>query len=430
MGKCKANINNFCYCCGMFTPKKNRRRLTKEFKDIYLLYYQKKVIENKKFAPNSVCKTCHKEIFEWQRGKREFLRFDTPMIWKNPGRKHISKNCYPCKNTLQGMNSKNKKNFKYQSVPSAQLPKIRSTYAPQEPFQKILFENSQETALDFSCLSEEGENVSLYDPEPSGSQILITEDRLDFIVAKLELSQKKSEELAQFLKQDNLLVPGFKVTKYRKRQSDLQKCFTTDNTRTFAYCEDTKKLMEQMEILYDPNDWRLFIDSSKQSLKAVLLHKTNSKPSVPIAYSTDTKETYIKLEKILKSVNYNKHMWRICCDLKVVAMLCGLQGGYTKYMCFLCNWNSRYKGNQYQNHSWEKREYFKLGQRNVIEKPLVPVEKILLPLLHVKLGVVKNFIKAIIGKRDNPEHGLAVLNLLRDQIFNKKISVAKLKEGN
>ena len=45
---------------------------------------------------------------------------------------------------------------------------------------------------------------------------------------------------------------------------------------------------------YDPNDWRLFIDSSKKSIKAVLLHIGNILPSVPIAYSTTMKETFSK----------------------------------------------------------------------------------------------------------------------------------------
>ncbi len=31
----------------------------------------------------------------------------------------------------------------------------------------------------------------------------------------------------------------------------------------------------------------------------------------------------------------------LCGDLKVVALLMGLLGGYTKYCCFLCEWESR-----------------------------------------------------------------------------------------
>lgn len=224
-------------------------------------------------------------------------------------------------------------------------------------------------------------------------------------------------------------MPDVQISRYRKRQADLQQFFTVDEGEKIGYCRDTKKLMEHMRITYDSAEWRLFIDSSKQSLKAVLLHKTNRKPSVPIAYSVDTKESYERLQLILNLVNYCDHKWRICCDLKVVAMLSGLQSGYTKYMCFLCNWDSRYKGNHYQNHSWENRGVPKLGSMNVANEAIVPRENILMPLLHIKLGLVKNFIKAVLRNKDNPAHALEVLNFLRHQVFQEKISIEKLKEG-
>jgi len=38
--------------------------------------------------------------------------------------------------------------------------------------------------------------------------------------------------------------------------------------------------------------WCLFVDSSKVSLKAVLLHNGNKFPSVPLAHSANMKESY------------------------------------------------------------------------------------------------------------------------------------------
>lgn len=262
-----------------------------------------------------------------------------------------------------------------------------------------------------------------YNPEPSVSNqpILINQNQLDSIVAKLELTQRKSEELASFLNSNNLLAPGTKVTAYRSRQASLQSFFVVNDEKTSAYCPDVGKLMDAMEIKYEVDDWRLFIDSSKLSLKAVLLHKTNKKFPVPIAYSTETKETYDVLENILKMVNYNKHMWRICCDLKVVAMLCGLGSGYIKYMCFLCDWDTRFKGDQYSCHEWKHREYSRLKMANIIREPLVPKEKILLPPLHIKLGIVKNFIKTV-AKRDT------VFVCLK--LIYPRLSESKIKEGS
>jgi len=34
--------------------------------------------------------------------------------------------------------------------------------------------------------------------------------------------------------------------------------------------------------------------------------------------------------ELLKLIKYDKFQWKICADLKVVGMVCGLQGGYTK----------------------------------------------------------------------------------------------------
>ena len=45
---------------------------------------------------------------------------------------------------------------------------------------------------------------------------------------------------------------------------------------------------------YKPDEWRLFIDSSTRSLKAVLLHFhiKNEVASVPVAHSVQLKESY------------------------------------------------------------------------------------------------------------------------------------------
>ena len=82
----------------------------------------------------------------------------------------------------------------------------------------------------------------------------------------------------------------------------------------------------------------LFIDSSKLSLKAVLLNNGNIKPSIPLGHSVAMKETYENISVILKAVHYNEHCWEICWDLKVIALLLGLQGGFTKFCFFYVCW--------------------------------------------------------------------------------------------
>ena len=59
---------------------------------------------------------------------------------------------------------------------------------------------------------------------------------------------------------------------------------------SLCHCTDIQGLFQEIEIVYSTSDWRLFIDSSKQSLKAFLLRNGNVHPSIPIAQSVQIKE--------------------------------------------------------------------------------------------------------------------------------------------
>ena len=51
-----------------------------------------------------------------------------------------------------------------------------------------------------------------------------------------------------------------------------------------VYYNDIDGLMAYLRITHDPDEWRLFIDSSKTSLKAVLLHNGNVLSSIPVGH--------------------------------------------------------------------------------------------------------------------------------------------------
>ncbi|GBM18055.1 hypothetical protein AVEN_75492-1 [Araneus ventricosus] len=105
-------------------------------------------------------------------------------------------------------------------------------------------------------------------------------------------------------------------------------------------------------------------DSSKVSLKAVLLHKGNKHPSIPVGYAVRMKETYETLKHMLSSIEYSKNSWHICADLKVIAVLVGLLAGYTKFCCFLCQWDSRDRKKHYIKKVWPKRQFLISGVKN------------------------------------------------------------------
>ena len=101
-------------------------------------------------------------------------------------------------------------------------------------------------------------------------------------------------------------------------------------------------------------------------------------------------------------------------------MLLGMQLGYTKYCSFLCEWDSRYKKNHYVNKLWSKRTSPTPGEKNVTNPPLVLLEKIYLPHMHIKLGLMKNFVKSM----DKTGRGF---EYLRSKFPN--VNVAKIKES-
>jgi hypothetical protein len=128
-----------------------------------------------------------------------------------------------------------------------------------------------------------------------------------------------------------------KVSFYRKRQSYIAKYFSMDGDP--VYCSDSGcRLMEELHLQHAPEQWRLFVDSSEVSLKTFLLRNGLKHPSIP--HAVHTKETYTNIQGLLQKNFFEDHQCNICADLKVVAMLTGIQGGCTIFCCFLCEWDS------------------------------------------------------------------------------------------
>ena len=146
---------------------------------------------------------------------------------------------------------------------------------------------------------------------------------------------------------------------------------------------------------YRAPEWRLFIDSSKRSLKYVLLHNGNRYAPLPIGHSTKLMEAYSNIKTVLQKLDYDSHQWLICVDLKMVNFLLGQQSGFTKYPCFICLWDSRARDDHWVKKEWPPRDSMRVGEANVINEPLVAREKIILPPLHIKLGLMKQFVKAL-----------------------------------
>ena len=142
------------------------------------------------------------------------------------------------------------------------------------------------------------------------------------------------------LKEKNILKPGTLITFYQKRYEEYLPYFTQENE--IVYCNKVEGVLKKLGVFeYKPNDWRLFIDSCKRSLKCVTLQNGNTFGSIPLGHSITLKENYSEIKFVLEKISYYEHIWIICVDLKMVGFLLSLQCGFTKFPCFLCLWDSR-----------------------------------------------------------------------------------------
>ena len=160
------------------------------------------------------------------------------------------------------------------------------------------------------------------------------------------------------------------------------------------YCNNISDLFNEMGIVnYSPENWRLFIDSSKQNFKCVLLHNGNKYGSIPVAHSVEAKKAYESIKVVLELISYNEHQWNICVDDKMVYFLLGQQSGYTKYPCFLCLWDSRARQEHWVQKGWPIREEIHVGDKNITNVPLEDRKNVVFPPLQIKLCFSSNLSK-------------------------------------
>ena len=76
---------------------------------------------------------------------------------------------------------------------------------------------------------------------------------------------------------------GVKITVYHYRQKNLEEFFNIEGT--LVACKDVDGLFKTLNMSHCSDEWKLFIDSSKVSLKAVHLHNGKVLPSIPVAHA-------------------------------------------------------------------------------------------------------------------------------------------------
>ncbi|GBP76229.1 hypothetical protein EVAR_61899_1 [Eumeta japonica] len=197
---------------------------------------------------------------------------------------------------------------------------------------------------------------------------LLMQSDLNYLVHNLGLSKAKTQLLGSRLQLWNLSDKKTRASYFRNKQEDFMRYFIKEDDLVF--CNDAKGLVQEMGFPEHPEECRLFIDSSKISLKGVLLHNGNKYPSIPLAHATNMKENYGNIQLLLERIKYSQYTWNICADLKVVTIITGLQGEYTKFCFFLYEWDSRAKEKHYVVKNWPQRMSLIPGVKNVKEEVL------------------------------------------------------------
>ena len=338
------------------------------------------------------------------------------MVWREP-KNHVD-DCYFCMVNITGINRNNCSKWTYPDPPSARRPSPHSHEVPIPTFHQL------PELEDGQCSSDQysDNNLNEGDGDYEGMSSVpqrFRQEELNDLVRDLNLSKAASELHASRLNGKNLLERGTKITFYRTREKNLLPFFSQENN--VVYCHEVRGLLEKMSLTeYFPHDWCLFIDSSKRSLKCVLPHNGKKLGSIPIAHSTKMKEDYNTISLVLEKIKHHEHHWVICVDLKMVNFLLGQQSGYTKFPCFLCLWDSRDRSNHWIKRYSPNRESMDVGKNNIINEPLVDREKIIFPPLHIKLGLMKQFVKAL------DKNGSCFLYLVENM---PQLSIEKIKAG-
>jgi len=61
-------------------------------------------------------------------------------------------------------------------------------------------------------------------------------------------------------------------------------------------------------------------------------------------------DSYENMKLLLEEIQYEKYNRNIRRGCKIIAVLLGLQLGYTKFCCFLCDWDIRDRKHHYILH--------------------------------------------------------------------------------
>ena len=310
---CQFHPDSFCYVFGCYvgTSKTNETKHVIVYGTklciAYEAYFGMPLGDmDKAWAPHSCCGSCRSTLEGWLHGSHKSMPFAIPRIWREP-QNHLN-DCYFCAvdKAIRFQTIKKRKTYQYPDLPSSIAPVAHSSQYPVPNAPGISIKDEDEGSSSESDYDLSDDDTSPHFPNQSD---------MDDLVRDLDLSKTSAEVLISRLKDWKLLDKSCKGSSYRLRHEQFSKFYKLEDQLVF--CNDIPNLFKEIGVEHKPDEWRLFIDSSIRSLKAVLLHNGNQYPSIPIAHSVHLKETYENVQSLLNKVGYTKYMWPVCGDFKM-----------------------------------------------------------------------------------------------------------------
>lgn len=423
---CYSNRHKFCYVCACYIKSSSQITPFKTDTNInnYKIVYNKKQLKSLdyNFVASSICSNCRLNLSKiansiQKKDKPSRLRAKNPAKWKKPLDPHNStslSNCYICQYAHKINTDLQLKRWPenidldlddFSVVFNKDQDIDLGDYDNITEYTQIQFNDDEDNLLDPDYESEE-EQLDNKSAGPSNidNDNLLTQQNVSDIIKKLNLDKERGELLASILKRLKITTNDFRITFYRNRTKELKNFFKTPiGLPNTVYLDDLSGYLEYCNTEFNSNKWRLFFDSNTTSFKCCLIYNRENiddekKPIIPLIYSKDLDEYYEDLKTALELIHYNDVLkCYICCDFKILNILVGLKSGNCKYQCLFCTWDSRNFINQYKRGPDELRDY-QLNKFSIINKSLVPIDKILLPSLHIKLGVFSKFVQLLAPK--------------------------------
>lgn len=451
--KCEERIDLFCNVCGLFTPKPKQVKITPKVEAGYLRAFSEEIRNNVPFAPKKICNNCYTTLVGTN---KDYGQPKPRMLWEEPNDDHT--NCYVCLTpSFVGYRWQTRNNIEYPTYPTTNSRKINTS----EPTQSTNRERSplpgpshivelepirQEITPNYTTPSTISSPSSgeRFTPNTNKIPVPVQMGQASFedLMRDLAVPPQKVELAGSRFREHHWLKPSTRTTFLRNENSfsaifkekEIRMSIVRNNNveckvNRVTYCDDIEGLFDLFGVQHQVNQWRLFIDGGCDTLKLVLLHNGNLFPSIPIGFARNCPEKYDGMQQILEILKYDQFKWDVIVDFKLINILVGLMAASSKYPCIYCLWDSKAKDmDKLYSDKWDPRpqwdELTKEEQRkiNCINPPLVPRDKILLPPLHIKIGLVTQLFKTLLK---HTEKGPAIKAKL-NEILNERPSDDKI----